>query len=183
MSRQFEMMESQVSHESAYSTLTARTTTIGLLNNPTHVVQVQIQMFYYPNRHKWCDVQYVCSSFLWGGGVEQHSLSSCPPKYKTQTHEYCKLSIYHSRILHDAENSKKCRKRNFANTMNSENNISYLALPGEPWGVPSEFFVRNTQWDIESALYFELKHRELLWPDHTFAIGQQVSSVDNTICF
>ena len=49
-----------------------------------------------------------------------HSFSSCPLKCKTQIYEYCRLSIYHRRILYDIENSTKGRKRNFSTTMNSE---------------------------------------------------------------
>ena len=47
-----------------------------------HQVQVQVQVFYLPNRSTWCNLQSVCSSFLEGGRTEKHSLSSCPPKYK-----------------------------------------------------------------------------------------------------
>ena len=36
-------------------------------------------MFYFPNRSTWCDIQFVCSSFLEGGRIGKQSLSSCPP--------------------------------------------------------------------------------------------------------
>ena len=63
-----------------------------------------VQVFYFPNRNTWYELQFVCSSFLEGGRTEKHSLSSCPSKYKTQIHEYCKLLMYHILILHDIEN-------------------------------------------------------------------------------
>ena len=75
-----------------------------ILSGETDVQQFK---FNFPNRNTWYDIQYVCSSFLEGGWTEKHSLSSCPPKYKTEIHEYWKLLIYISQILHDIENSKK----------------------------------------------------------------------------
>ena len=40
----------------------------------------KFQVFYFPNRSTWYNLQSVCSSFLEGGRTEKHSLSSCPPK-------------------------------------------------------------------------------------------------------
>ena len=62
--------------------------------------------------------------------------------------------------------ARKWRKRNFTQTKNSlRKDTPHLALSGEPWGVPSEFFAKNT-CDIESVLYFELKDREPQCPTH-----------------
>ena len=45
-------------------------------------MKIQVQVFYFPNRSTWYNLQSVCSSFLEGGRTEKHSLSSCPSKYK-----------------------------------------------------------------------------------------------------
>ena len=42
-------------------------------------LQVQVQVFYLPNRSTWYNLQSVCSSFLEGGRTQKHSLSNCPP--------------------------------------------------------------------------------------------------------
>ena len=71
----------------------------------------QVQVFYIPQRNTWYDLQFACSSFLEGGWTEKHSLSNCLPRYQTQKHHNCKLSIYHSRILNDTENSTERKTR------------------------------------------------------------------------
>ena len=64
-------------------------------------------MFYFPNRNTWYNLQSVCSSFLEGG--QQKSIAYRAIHQNTK-HKYCKLSIYHSRILNDIENSTKRKK-------------------------------------------------------------------------
>ena len=76
-----------------------------------HVNSSQVLKCFFFNRNTYI-WQFVCS-FLEGGRTEKHSSSSCPPKYKTQMHEYCKLSIYHGRIWHHIENSTKRKKTKY----------------------------------------------------------------------
>ena len=69
-------------------------------------VQVQVQVFYLPNRSKWYNLQSVYSSFLEWGRTEKHSLSSCPPvldgnvwtTHEISLHYICEIHMHYTFI-------------------------------------------------------------------------------------
>ena len=101
------------------------------------------QVFYFPNRNPWYNLQFVCSSFLEGGRTERHSLSSYPPKYKTEIHEYYKLSTYHSRISNDIEKKQEKEESEISLRLRTQKKHTTPRAFGLR-GVPSGFFAEIT---------------------------------------
>ena len=99
-------------------------------------LQVQVQVFYLPNRSTCYNLQSVCSSFLEGGRTEKHSLTSCPPKYKnTNTWILLTIDISQSNIKwywkqHEKEESESSLRLR----LRTQKDTPHLALSEEPWG-------------------------------------------------
>ena len=58
-------------------------------------VQVQVQVFYFPNINIWYDIQFLCSSFLERGWTKKHNLLSCENAHRNNPihRPHCILKI------------------------------------------------------------------------------------------